>query len=298
MSSDGNQCVHGYAETSHGKTGDGYMKGSVATWKSYTTSTSSGPVTDDCSYEDNGAEWYRPSTNLAIRDFYYRLNNNPGDKSFPKNWSLCEYSDWFYNQKSTYKLTIAGEMHGPADCGNGYFGTLSSDWTNNGNWIGGPVWSGGHKLPASSSDALVSPNSTAGTSPSIYTGIDNVLAGTSDGELGTDGLLNPTLGMTTIAGPDGNPLINPATGQPFVVDLSALASPPTNIPGNATQVVTDLENNPIYVRVQGGGSELPELPGTVPGTTPAFTELAQSAIGEEFYLVPTHVAAEALLGAP
>jgi hypothetical protein len=197
---------------------------------------------------------------------------------------MCEYSDWFYNQKTSYRLAIAGEMRGPTICGASYYGTLSVGDVNNGSWIGGQVWSGGHKLPTSPSmDGTTSTSNSA----DLYTSISNALGGSSDGAVGLDGIINPALGPVTIAGPDGNPVVNPLTGQPYLVDLDALSTPPTNIPGNVTELATDLAGhvtNTVY-------EHLPTTAGAVPRTGLLDT------VDEEFYVVPTHVAAEALTGA-
>lgn len=279
------QCVNVYAETSHGKTGNGYMKGTVSAYKSYTQSDG---VKADCAGASDGIpdyHWNRPSQNIAIRDYYFRLNSNPThNKAFPADWSMCEYSDWFYNQKGSYRLSIAGEMRGPTICGASYYGTLSIGDVNNGGWIGGTVWSGGHRLPTSGS----SDSSTSSTGGSYYDRLSNFLADSTVGEIGTDSLLNPTLGGVTIAGPDGNPIVNPLTGQPFVVDLGAMSTPPTNLPGNVTQVATDLAGTTTTIY------------GNLPDPTPAGAapRTAQLTVDEEFYVVPMHVAAESLLGAP
>jgi len=289
-SSNGTQCVLGYAESSHGKSGDGYMKGWVLAAKDWTSGSGSHATHYNCDQNigPSGSRWYRPSNNIAVRDYYFRLNSNPThNKAFPQDWSVCEYSDWFYNQKSDYELIIAGEMRGPTICGDSYYGTLSVGDVNNGGWLGGSVWSGGHKLPASPSTA-VDPNSTGdvGNVNNVYANLDTTLAGTTDGELSTDGLINPTLGAVTVAGPDGNPMINPATGQPFLVDLNAMSIPPTNIPGNAAEVATDLTGDPITVITH------------LPTGTDAGPTIAPLDLGQEMYIVPTHVAAEAITGAP
>jgi len=281
------QCVNVYAETSHGKSGDGYMKGTVSAYKSYMQSDG---VKADCAGASDGIHdyhWNRPSQNLAIKDYYFRLNPNPKhNKAFPADWSMCEYSDWFYNQKTSYRLSIAGEMRGPTICGSSYYGTLSVGDVNNGGWIGGSVWSGGHRLPTSGSSD--SDSSTSSTGGSYYDGISNFLADATAGEIGTDGLLNPTLGQVTIAGSDGNPVVNPLTGQPYLVDLAALSTPPTNLPGNVTQVATDLSGT--TTRIYEG---LPD-----PTPTSSGPRTAQLGLDEEFYVVPMHVAAEAITGAP
>ncbi len=237
-SSDFNQCVYGYAESSHGESGNGYMEGEVDAFKSW--------------------------------------NDSAG--------ASAKYSDWFYDQKSSWWFQIAGEMRGPTICGDGYYGTLSDGDVNNGNWLAGSIWSGGHKLPASPS---VSDGSTGdvGNLDNAYTNLDKTLSGT-DGEIGTDSLVNPAIGDVTIAGPDGNPVVNPATGQPFLADLNAMSTPPTNLPGNVFEVATDLAGNPITVINQ------------LPTGLNAGPRLGLAVPGGEFYIVPTHVAAEALTGAP
>ncbi|MDQ1745764.1 MAG: hypothetical protein QOD07_27 [Frankiaceae bacterium] len=284
-SSDLHQCVYSYAESSHGESGNGYMKGAVGAFQSWTDSAGYHDCTTETNTNDDN--WYRASQNIAIRDEYFRLNNKPThNKMFPQDWSLCEYSDWYYNQNTAYYMTIAGEMRGPSICGASYYGTLSMGKVNNGGWLGGSIWSGGHRLPASpSSDAGT--DSTGSANPGLYSGVDNVLAGTSDGELATDGLINPPLGNVTIAGPDGNPVINPATGQPFLVDLNALNTPPTNIPGNVFDVATNLVG-PTVAQFH--------LPSGL-NSSPDVARFAND-LGQEFYVVPTHVAAEALTGAP
>lgn len=283
-STDFNQCVTDYAKSSHGEAGNGYMKGIVYAFKSWTDGTGHHDCTEG-TVPETSSHWNRPSQNIAIRDYYFRLNNNPGDKSFPKNWSLCEYSDWFYNQKTSYSLSIAGEMRGPTICGASYYGTLPVGDVNNGNWIGGSIWSGGHKLPTSPS---VDGTSSTAEPSDPYTDLSNILGGSSDGEAAPDGVVNPTLGTVTVAGPDGNPVDNPLTGQPYLVDLNALSTPPTNLPGNVTQLATDLAGEPTNVVYE-----------SLPPTTDAVPRTAQlNVVDEEFYVVPMHVAAEALTGAP
>ena len=283
-SSDGHQCVYNYAESSHGRSGNGYMKGTVGAFKSWTGSDGYHDCTTPTKTDDDN--WDRPSQNIAVKDYYFRLNPNPThNKAFPQDWSVCEYSDWFYNQKTSYYLSIAGAMRGPTICGNGYYGTLSYGYVNNGGWLGGTIWSGGHQLPVA---PKTDTNSTGAVGPNgLYAGVDATLAGTTDGELGTDGLINPSIGAVTVAGPDGNPIVNPNTGQPFLVNLDAISTPPTNLPGNVFQVVTDLAGNvtPIVDRFQ--------LPTGVNSSPQVAMDL-----GQEFYIVPTHVAAEALTSAP
>lgn len=286
-SSSFDQCIQVYAESSHGESGDGYMKGVVGAYKSYDFNGQH----YDCSYAetsgDYDGEWRRPSQNIEIRDEYFRLNNNPThNKAFPKDWSLCEYSDWYVNGKTDYQITIAGEMQGPSACGNSYYGTLAAGKVNNGGWLGGTVWSGGHKLPASPS--AINPSSSPGdvevNPTNLYANLDATLAGTTDGELATDGMINPPMDAVTIAGPDGNPVINPLTGQPFLVDLATLNTPPTDIPANAVDVATDLSGNPITVINH------------LPTTTGAGARVAPLNLGTDFYVVPSHIAAEAALG--
>ncbi|MDQ1685732.1 MAG: hypothetical protein QOC82_2469 [Frankiaceae bacterium] len=286
-SSDFNQCVIGYAESSHGQAGNGYMKGYVMATKSHISGSGSHATRFDCN-EDLGSpasHWIRPPQNLAIKDYYFRLNPNPQhNKAFPSDWSVCEYSDWFYNQKSSYVLSIAGEMRGPTICGNGYYGTLSYGDVNNGGWLTGSIWSGGHKLPVAPKTDV---NSTGDVGiNNVYAGLDAALAGTTDGEVGTDGLLNPSIGSVTVAGPDGNPVLNPNTGEPILVNLDAMSTPPTNLPGNVFQVATDLAGQPTFDQLG------------LPTGVNAGPHVAPVDLGTEFYIVPTHVAAEALIGAP
>ena len=40
----------------------------------------------------------------------------------------------------------------------------------------------------------------------------------------TPGSIDPQVGAVTISGPDGNPVINPKTGRPYLVDLNTLPS--------------------------------------------------------------------------
>jgi hypothetical protein len=120
----------------------------------------------------------------------------------------------------------------------------------------------------------------------LYPNADATVAGTADGAQATDGMINPPLGEVTIAGPDGNPVINPATGQPFLVDLNALNPPPTNVPANAVDVATDLAGDPITVIDH------------LPTGSDSGAQVAPLDLGSEFYVVPMHVAAAALTGAP
>jgi len=286
-SSDLHQCVYNYAESSHGKSGNGYMKGIVGAFKSWTDSAGYHDCTTPTKTDNDN--WDRPPQNLAVKDYYFRLNPNPThNKAFPQDWSVCEYSDWFYNQKTSYYLSIAGAMRGPTICGASYYGTLSYGYVNNGGWLGGPIWSGGHRLPVA---PKIDTNSAGDVDINVnnaYAGIDATLSGTTDGELGTDGLLNPSIGAVTIAGPDGNPIVNPATGQPFLVNLDAMSMPPTNLPGNAFQVATDLAGNSTTIVDR---FHLPTGVNSAP-------QVAPMDLGQEFYIVPTHVAAEDLTGAP
>ena len=128
------QCVYMYSESSHGESGNGYEKGKVAAVKSYEEETSSGSTKINCddNYGDPSAEWTRPSQNLQLREEYFRLNSNPThNKRFPDDWSLCEYTDWFYNGKDASELTVTGEMRGPSICGDSYYGTLTTGNVNN-----------------------------------------------------------------------------------------------------------------------------------------------------------------------
>src|SRR5438445_737624 len=59
------QCVHVYAETSHGESGDGYMKGSVSAYKSYTSADGSRVDCQEAQTTGEGAGvWERPSENI------------------------------------------------------------------------------------------------------------------------------------------------------------------------------------------------------------------------------------------
>ena len=67
-------------------------------------------------------------------------------------WGVCVLGNWHFNPRKTYKYVTKSSYGTQPDCGAGYYGTVGEAYDYfNGAWHGGGMFSGWHKLPASSS---------------------------------------------------------------------------------------------------------------------------------------------------
>lgn len=129
-------CVINRSEVSHGG-GGGYSKVDNETYEELNTPYGSYPCTD---------AW-----ELGPK---YKRNKIHFLKNTSSGWSLCWYSKWTYNAKTVNKFGIYWNFGSSTPCGKGYYATHGhvenrinrNDGTHY--WVGGPMWSGSHYLPA------------------------------------------------------------------------------------------------------------------------------------------------------
>lgn len=134
------KCVHNYTETSHGANGDtgGY---SAVRNKTYREELYTGT---DCSVPWHLGPKYK-------RNKWHWMVFKGGQ------WGLCKYTKWIYNSKTTSEFQVSTSRNRPG-CGEHFYGTHGhvqnrinrSDGTHD--WVGGPMWSGCHWLPANGSE--------------------------------------------------------------------------------------------------------------------------------------------------
>jgi len=272
--SNSSKCTWEYAESSHGKTGHGYMKGYVQGWQSYFN----GSTIYNCAQAKSAgynSHWYLPPHDLRQTDFYFKY------KGSGQGWSLCELTGhWVYNTKLSFGITVAGEMKGDLACGAGYYGTLA--WGQayySGSWVGpNAKFSGGHYLPQAPKTSL---DTTPLLTGSYYGAADGALSDDGiDGGLGSTAADDPTIGVVTVAGPDGNDLINPQTGQPFTIDLNNL--------------LDDSSSDPISSASETGWNDATSIIANL--TTGPLVEVPEAEdVGEEYYVDAPIVASAAIL---
>jgi hypothetical protein len=270
--SNSSRCTWEYGESSHGQTGHGYMKGYVQGWQSYFN----GSTIYNCAQAKSAgynSHWYLPTHNLRQTDFYFKY------KGSGNGWSLCELTGhWVYNAKPSYGLTVAGEMKGDLACGSGYYGTLAYGQAYyNGNWQGGTKFSGGHFLPQPPKANL---DATTVTS-SYHAALDYALSDDgSDSDVGVSSVDDPAIGVVNVAGPDGNDLVNPSTGQPFTVDLNNL--------------LDDSSSDPVSAASETGWNDATSI---IANLTTSSVEVPDAEdVGEEYYVDTPIVASAAILG--
>lgn len=127
-------CAWARSEVSHGN-GGGYAQADVAA--DYRQWTPVGPI--DC----GNKLWTRPPGYLAVRAELYKWNASQSQ------WQICRDSGGYaYNPESAHSIYIYNYFGGYPPCGSGYYGTIAYSFEYNGDWHGGPMWSGFHWLPA------------------------------------------------------------------------------------------------------------------------------------------------------
>lgn len=133
--SDG-RCIFNYTETSHGQ--DGETGG-------YSAVRNTGYQKDPSQFINCSVQWSRGPK--YKRNKWHWLVYKNGE------WGLCKYVKWRYNTKTHNQWEIYVSRSRPG-CGNAYYGTHGhvQDRINKANgehdWVGGPIWSGSHYLPA------------------------------------------------------------------------------------------------------------------------------------------------------
>ncbi|SDM72689.1 hypothetical protein SAMN05421869_15355 [Nonomuraea jiangxiensis] len=125
-------CTWARAEVSHGG-GGGYTRSDVA--QDYQLQTPWG------SYDCRDTTPTQGAGRMALRYDWYYWNGT--------EWRICGVSDWHYNPQTSHSFAIAWDFGANPLCGPGYYGTMTAAFTLNGTeWLGGPLWSGSHYLPA------------------------------------------------------------------------------------------------------------------------------------------------------
>lgn len=126
----GQYCTVGRAEVSHGS-GGGYTK----------TDTDS-----ETEQIYTGVQCIQPfaraAGNLAAKyDYYYWRGGE---------WVICRLvGDYYYNSSNAAKFVMSYNFGVRPPCGDGYYGTMSYTYVNDGTtWRGGAIWSGYQYIPA------------------------------------------------------------------------------------------------------------------------------------------------------
>jgi hypothetical protein len=139
QSSTQGRCVVNRSEVSHGG-GGGYTKVSNITYNNLNTPGGAWDCTDTW---ELGGKYKR-------NKYHFLKWSSPDNK-----WKLCKYSEWAYNKTSTYSYSIAWDFGSTPPCGAGAYATHGhvenriNRANNQHDWVGGPMWSGSHSLPAS-----------------------------------------------------------------------------------------------------------------------------------------------------
>lgn len=124
------KCIEAYAETSHGKTGNGYFK---------TTGTTR--QRDILGVDCGASYWTQPVGYIAVRSLIYRSSptNDPG--------YLCKALDWKYKHTRLRSMRTFDDVFTQL-CGMGYYGEYGGAfaWFDSA-WRGGYIWSDCHWLP-------------------------------------------------------------------------------------------------------------------------------------------------------
>lgn len=124
-------CTLARSEASHGG-GGGYSKSDVIGRKQ----APFGPWGSiNC-----GADDIRAAGQLALRFDWWKWTGS--------DWAICAGTDWYFNPNATWHYSIHWDYGASPWCGDGYYGTMTYAYNQNGGWQGGALWSGFHLLPA------------------------------------------------------------------------------------------------------------------------------------------------------
>lgn len=120
-------CVWGYAETSHGS-GGGYAKVIVESWRRNVLGWS-------CQ-----THYDRPQNYIRLKYTFWKWNGS--------EWVVCRDTNFTYNTSTTWTMRRTQDHGTTPPCGTGYYGTQGYGYASHaGTWYGGGIWSGSHWLP-------------------------------------------------------------------------------------------------------------------------------------------------------